>query len=253
MLSIQIGDQTFVLSPTKGEWVSSHDRESAANESRAEVAASGATPSANAAAGLNTPGNLENERGRAFSVHLGPKHPAVIAIQKRIASFEERRKLAAEKKLGLALELPEFEQLTSKIANLEVQATELAGQIRAQQKPGQEQKNEPPGLLALRNELSLALAAAFDAKNDLEHLRIRKLQARLGLLEQEIGRRQAMRSQIIDRKGHELIDGEETNWNTDPSANTPNDRSAALSTPSTDRGLARRKNRWTKMPRVGPT
>ena len=65
---------------------------------------------------------------------------------------------------------------------------------------------------AMHKELQAALGQAFDSKNDLEHVRIKELLMRQGQLEQQIGRRQALRSQIIDRRARELIDGEQTKW-----------------------------------------
>lgn len=167
LLSVEIGDETYVLSPTRGEWTSSSENEPQASE-----------------------GN---------------------------GNFDHR---LAEQKLGASLDRPELRRLMSDISKQDARAEALASQIREHSKTRQEGEIESPEAIKLRKELESTLHQAFKLKSDLEQLRIQELQSRLAQLEQQMGSRQALRSQIVSRRARELIEGGETKWNDAPQSET---------------------------------
>lgn len=160
LLSVEIGDETYVLSPTRGEWTSSSENELPASD--------------------------------------GKGH------------FDHR---LAEQTFGASLDRPESHRLMIDISKQDALAQALASQIREHSNTRQEGESESPEAIKLRKELESTLHQAFKLKSDLEQRRIQELQSRLAQLEQQMGRRQALRSQIVSRRARELIEGGETKWN----------------------------------------
>ena len=84
--------------------------------------------------------------------------------------------------------------------------------------------------------LKSTLAETFDLKHQLEQLRVREAQSRVSRLEQQIGQRQSQRTQIIERRARELIEGDQTQWNRNPDAD------ANSAPPQESDSLAKAKN-----------
>jgi Tol biopolymer transport system component len=123
-------------------------------------------------------------------------------------------------KLNIGFETPESKQLTQEYLKYELHAASLAEQIRGQLKAQPKGVDESPSLIANRKHLMTALARGLELKSQLDLLRVKELQSRLSRLEQQIGRRNALSQQIIERRARELIEGDETRWTSEPIASS---------------------------------
>ena len=141
---------------------------------------------------------------------------ALPTSEPRIESVDVRE---ANQKLRLALDTPEGRRLTEEISKYELRASRLADKIRWLLKAKPIGEHESQKLVESRRELETALAKALELKSQIDQLRVRELQSRLSRMEQQIGRRQALRPQIIERRARELIEGEETEWNSESATN----------------------------------
>ena len=124
----------------------------------------------------------------------------------------------AENKLRLALDTSEARRLADEILKYETRAVKLAEQIREFNKGTPVRDKDAAKIVDLRRELDVVLGKALDLKTQVEQLRVKELQARLSRMEQQIGRRQAQRAQIIKRRADELIEGDETKWGDEPTS-----------------------------------
>ena len=185
---------------------------------------------ANTESGGNRTKSNVADIGSEFS-NKGPSSPD----EPRADRAESR---VAEKKLQSGLSTAESRRLTEEIAKRELQAANLAIQIRTLNRSLGEGQGVPKKLVESQNALNLTLAETFDLKRDLEQLRVRELQSRLSRLEQQIGQRQSQRTQIIERRARELIEGEATQWSTDPDSSANSD----FSTNQTTRDIGTPKN-----------
>jgi len=142
----------------------------------------------------------------------------------------------AEQKLQSRLDTTESRRLVAEITMRDKRSEELADQIRMLKKAiSDDPKLSPKPLEAYLKDLRVTLAEAFDLKHQLEQLRVRELQSRLSRLEQQIGQRQSQRTQIIERRAHDLIEGEATEWNTDPNFSAGNpDKKLSFTDPTKD-------------------
>lgn len=104
-------------------------------------------------------------------------------------------------RVPLAMDSNEFQQLTARIQQHEAQAAELARSFASASDE-----------TAARKQIETELAAALDLKFQREELQVKELQFRLSKLEQQIGRRKALREQIIERRAQELLNHKETQW-----------------------------------------
>lgn len=137
-------------------------------------------------------------------------------------TIEQLRTQAAEQKLQSTLDGPEARRLAAEIMIREKRSEELAYNIRSLKKAiGDDPKLSSKPLETYNEDLRITLSEAFDLKHQLEQLRVRELQSRLSRMEQQIGQRQSQRTQIIERRVGELIEGEGTRWNIDSDRDAP--------------------------------
>ncbi len=215
IVTVKIGDKTYALSPKTGQWLSPDGKP------------------------------VPNSERPQSDITSPP------------TSFSD----IAPRKSSSKLTTPEARQLAEQLAAREQEAATLAEQLRDQfdefgkhhphlwqahrdpnpakclvchAEPSDKEKLQP------RERLRQTLAAALDLKFQLEQLQIQELQARLSKLEQQIGQRKAQRDKIVQRRAQELIDGEETRWNSSAeptdsarSGDSRRAQSAAASPPST--------------------
>ena len=121
-------------------------------------------------------------------------------------------KIQGEQKPTFGIETPETRQLSETFLQSESQATALAERLRGLLKNKNAGDVESPEVVQIRSELREMLGRGLELKTQIDLLRLKELQSRLSRMEQQIGRRQALRDQIIDRRTRELIEGDETRW-----------------------------------------
>ncbi len=178
LLFVQLGDRTYALSPSTGEWTSSDDT------------------------------SIQN--GDSKSAMPDSRMPDSLTV---------------ERTLRTKIDVPESRELTQQRDKHESSAASLADEYRSLVKTPTAERPEGQTLEDLRRKIETELSSAFDLKNQIEQLRVRELRSRLDRLEQQIGFRQSHRTQIIERRTHELIAGEGTEWNSEALIENSNARS----------------------------
>lgn len=111
-----------------------------------------------------------------------------------------------------------LQDLTAAIDAQEHRAITLAHRIR-------QLGAKHPDLEKAREELNVALQAALDLKFQQEQLQLQQLEDRLSRVQKQLELRQAAASKIVERRAHELLEGD-LKWNPDsPSPSNPNNLS----------------------------
>ncbi|MEK6259836.1 MAG: secretin N-terminal domain-containing protein [Planctomycetota bacterium] len=109
---------------------------------------------------------------------------------------------------------PEARKLSENVAEHEAKARLLANEIRGL---SQQLGPQHPKMVEARGQLEETLANALAAKFKLEQLQIQSLEERLTRLKSQIGQRQAVSKQIVERRIRELIDEDVLRWSPDAS------------------------------------
>ncbi|MBC7818247.1 MAG: hypothetical protein IAG10_15280 [Planctomycetaceae bacterium] len=113
---------------------------------------------------------------------------------------------------------PEARKLSENVAEHEAKARLLANEIRGL---SQQLGPQHPKLVEVRRQLEETLASALAAKFKLEQLQITSLEERLTRLKTQIGQRQAISKQIVERRAGELIEGDALQWTPNASRTDP--------------------------------
>lgn len=123
---------------------------------------------------------------------------------------------ALELKLRGAISSPESQRLSAEIDSSELEAVKLADEIRTlnADTAGTDEASKTKRT-ELRAQLEKSLSKTFDMKSQLEQLRVRELKSRIERFERQLDQRQQQRAEIIERRKTELLEGDETLWNTE--------------------------------------
>ena len=124
---------------------------------------------------------------------------------------------------------PEARKLAEYVAEHEANAKLLADEVRGL---SQQLGAKHPNLVETRRRLDEALANALAAKFKLEQLQITSLEERLTRLKAQIGQRQSLSKQIVERRARELIEGDALKWDSTGTAAEKGAEPAATSKPN---------------------